>query len=196
MPLNPLRPPCSSPTPLPTRTHEVILCESFCFVRFICLFYVSDSTSKWKHTVFVFLWAVRLWRPHHSGLIPSMSLFHFLFSLCVLEKMTHLTLCLHCSHHHQPYIHLGIFYLLSVDSAVLWTQGWVSAHPSFLRIVLWPSISSQCNAAGGGGGSFLISHPGGSLRPVAAPFLAAFPSVSRLALNKGLLYGNWNWRWF
>lgn len=46
VPLNPLRPPCSSPTPLPTRTHEVILCESFCFVRFICLFYVSDSTSK------------------------------------------------------------------------------------------------------------------------------------------------------
>ena len=50
---------------------SLYLWVSFCFVMFVHLFCFLDSTYKWSHTVFGFLWLISL------SIIPSMSIYPF-----------------------------------------------------------------------------------------------------------------------
>ena len=50
-------PPSFPPSPLATTYSFSVSLTHFCFVMFVCFL---DSTSKWNHTVFVFLWLILL----------------------------------------------------------------------------------------------------------------------------------------
>ena len=110
--------PLSSLFPLVT-TSLFSLCL-FPFYIYIHLCYLLDSTYKWYHTVFLFLWPISLSiiysRPIHTAANDRISFF-FMAEQCYTVHKYHLFI------HAAVCRHLGCFHVLTWKTVLLWTLG-------------------------------------------------------------------------
>ena len=138
--------PLPTPSSQPTGNHKFIFCTSvFVFVgRFTCTHFFLDSTCKWYHMMFVFLWLLSVWQSPGPSVLLQMTFSHSFLWLVYI--------CTTLSVSIPGDGHLGCFHVLAIVN---------SAAVNFrVHVPFWIMFFSRYVPRNGIAGSW--GFPGGS----------------------------------